>query len=78
MGLQNYRPPNLPLSQSQQKMRLHQGLDVCLAFYHETQAQLRVGHAGVGEVAGACGYTVWVFDLFLTVPPPVCVTGTCS
>eukprot|EP00804_Cyclotella_cryptica_P029932 CCRYP_017820-RA/>CCRYP_017820-RA protein AED:0.20 eAED:1.00 QI:0/-1/0/1/-1/0/1/0/29 len=29
-------------------MRLRQGLDACLAIYHETQAQSRVGHVGVG------------------------------
>eukprot|EP00804_Cyclotella_cryptica_P005049 CCRYP_017578-RA/>CCRYP_017578-RA protein AED:0.38 eAED:1.00 QI:0/-1/0/1/-1/0/1/0/50 len=43
-------------------MGLRQGLDACLAIYHETQAQSRVGHAGVGEVARACGCSVWVFD----------------
>eukprot|EP00804_Cyclotella_cryptica_P015487 CCRYP_003537-RA/>CCRYP_003537-RA protein AED:0.57 eAED:1.00 QI:0/-1/0/1/-1/0/1/0/57 len=43
-------------------MRPRQDLYACLAINHETQAQLSVGHVGVGEVAGACGCSVWVFD----------------
>eukprot|EP00804_Cyclotella_cryptica_P017174 CCRYP_013116-RA/>CCRYP_013116-RA protein AED:0.38 eAED:1.00 QI:0/-1/0/1/-1/0/1/0/50 len=39
-----------------------QGLDACLAIYHETQAQSRVGHVGAGKVRHACRCSVWLFD----------------
>lgn len=54
VGRQNNRPRNLPPLGSRRKMRPCQGFNKSLAFYHASQTDEGMGHAGIGTIGRTC------------------------